>query len=41
MPTSITQSITPFCKNYKGIKAIIIENLYPKIGIINEKINYV
>jgi len=41
MPTSKTQNLTPFKKNYKGMKVIIIKNLYPKLGIVNGNIGYV
>ncbi len=41
MPTSKTQNLTPFKKNYKGMKVIIIKNLYPKLGIVNGTIGYV
>jgi len=41
MPTSKTQSSSPFLKNYKRMKVIIIENLYPKRGIVNGTIGYV
>jgi hypothetical protein len=35
MPTKKTQSLAPFIKIPKGMKIIIIENLYPKIRIVN------
>jgi hypothetical protein len=35
MPTNKTQSLAPFIKFYKGMKIIIIKNLYPKIRIVN------
>ncbi len=36
-----TQNLTPFLKLYKGMKVIIIENLYPKLGIVNRTIDYI
>jgi len=30
-----TQNLAPFLKIYKGMKVIITENTYPKIGILN------
>jgi hypothetical protein len=41
MPTSKTQYLTPFKFFYKGMKVIIIKNLYPKRGIVNGTIGYV
>jgi hypothetical protein len=38
---STTQNSTPFLKVYKGMKVIIIENLYPKLRIVNETIDYI
>ncbi len=35
MTTNKTQNLTPFLKIYKGMKVIIIENTYLKIGIFN------
>jgi hypothetical protein len=35
MPINKIQSLTPSIKIYKGMKFIIIENLYPKIRIVN------
>jgi hypothetical protein len=35
------QILTPFFKLYKGMKVIIIENLYPKLGIVNGTISYI
>jgi hypothetical protein len=32
--TSKTQNLTPFLKLYKGMKVIITENLYLKLGIV-------
>ncbi len=41
MSTSKTQCLTPFFKVYKGMKIIIIENLYPKFRIVNGSIGYI
>jgi hypothetical protein len=41
MSTSKTQCFTPFFKIYKGMKNIITEILYPKLGIINRNIKYI
>jgi len=38
MSTSKTQFLAPFLKIYKGMKIIIMENLYPKLGIVNGSI---
>jgi hypothetical protein len=35
MPTSKTQNLSPFLINYKRMKVIIIEDLSPKIGIVD------
>ncbi len=39
--TSKTQNLTPFLKLYKGMKIIITENLYLKLGIVNGTISYI
>jgi hypothetical protein len=36
MLTNKIQSLAPFIKNYKGMKIIIIENLYIYIKIVNK-----
>jgi ATP-dependent exoDNAse (exonuclease V) alpha subunit len=41
MFTSKTQCLESFIKIYKGMKIIIIENLYPKLGIVNGSIGYI
>jgi len=41
MSTCKTQCLTPFLKIYKGMKIIIIENLYPKLGSVNGNIGYI
>jgi ATP-dependent exoDNAse (exonuclease V) alpha subunit len=41
MSTSKTQCLAPFLKIYKGMKIIIIENLYPELGIVNGNIGYI
>ncbi len=41
MSISKTQCLTPFLKIYKGMKVIIIKNLYPKLRIINGNIEYI
>jgi len=41
MSTSKTQCLAPFLKIYKGMKIIIIENLYPKLGNVNGNIGYI
>jgi hypothetical protein len=41
MSTSKTQCLAPFFKIYKGMKVIVIEKLYSKLGIINRNIGYV
>jgi hypothetical protein len=41
MPTYKTQNLAPFIKICKGMKVIIIENLYSKIRIVNGTIGYV
>ncbi len=41
MSRSKTQCLTPFLKVYKGMKIIIIENLYPKLRIVNGNIRYI
>jgi hypothetical protein len=41
MSTSKIQCLTPFLKIYKWMKIIIIENLYPKLRIVNESIRYI
>ncbi len=40
MFTSKTQCLTPFLKIYEGMKIIIIEILYPKLGIV-KNIRYI
>jgi ATP-dependent exoDNAse (exonuclease V) alpha subunit len=35
MTTNKLQNLAPFLKIYKGMKVIIIENTYPKIGLLN------
>jgi len=39
--TSKVQYLAPFFKIYKGMKIIVTENLYPKLGIVNGSINYI
>jgi hypothetical protein len=41
MFTSKTQCLTPFLKIYKGMKIIIIEDLYSKLGIVNRSLGYI
>jgi hypothetical protein len=41
MSTSKIQCLTPSLKMYKGMKIIIIENLYPKLGIVSGNIGYI
>jgi ATP-dependent exoDNAse (exonuclease V) alpha subunit len=42
MSTNKTQYLTPsFLKIYKRMKIIIIENVYPKLGIVNGNIGYI
>jgi hypothetical protein len=41
MSTSKIQCLGPFLKIYKIMKIIIIENLYPKVGIVNRNIGYI
>jgi hypothetical protein len=41
MPTSKTQKLASFSFFNKGMKVIIPENLYPKLGIVNRTIGYV
>jgi hypothetical protein len=38
---SKVQYLAPFLKIYKGMKIIVMENLYPKLRIINGSINYI
>ncbi len=42
MSTNKTQYLTlSFLKIYKRMKIIIIENVYPKLGIVNGNIGYI
>ncbi len=41
MFTSKFQCLTPFLKVYEGMKIIITEILYPKLGIIIKNIRYI
>jgi hypothetical protein len=41
MSTSKTQCLTSFFKIYKKMNIIIIENLYPKLGIVNGNVGYI
>jgi hypothetical protein len=41
MSTSKTHCSTPFFKIYKGLKIIIIKNLYPILRIVNRSIGYI
>ncbi len=41
MSTSKTQCLTPFFKIYKGMKVVIMKNLYPKPRIVNISIEYI
>jgi len=38
---SKTKNLARFLKFYKGMKIIIIKNLYPKLGIVNGTIGYI
>jgi hypothetical protein len=41
MSTSKTQCLTPFFEIYKGMKVVIMKNLYPKPRIVNISIEYI
>jgi hypothetical protein len=41
MPTYKTQNLAPFINICKGMKVIIIENLYSKLQIVNGTIGYI
>jgi hypothetical protein len=41
MSTSKTQCLTPFFKIYKGMKVVIMKNLYPRPRIVNISIEYI